>query len=230
MGDVSAVALPQLAGERLARELQRVGERRQRAVERVGCDVQVDDAQAVAVVVERDAEPPQRPGFVVRQPRVGAEPRREPQVVVTERRDDGPAMVRAAQQPVDNQPGGHSRRGVDVRFETRMLGDRARVVVVDVADARAGREQPLDVVAVAAVGDVEHRHRIARARVDAGEQRVVALDSRHECRRAGARQPQLLQRADAVGVAVEDVVVGHASHPGSSRSPNNCASARLCGA
>ena len=50
-GDISAVALPQLTGERLVRELQRVGERRQLAIERVGCNTQVDDAQAVAVVI-----------------------------------------------------------------------------------------------------------------------------------------------------------------------------------
>src|SRR5690606_17754819 len=56
----------------------------------------------------------------------------------------------------------------------------------------------------------EHGDMVARARAHAREQRDVALEPGHQHRLAGLGQAQLAQRADAVGIAVEHVVVGHA--------------------
>ena len=44
------------------------------------------------------------------------------------------------------------------------------------------------------------------------QQRDVAFDARDEDRRFGIREPQLMQRADAVGIAVEGIELRHCRH------------------
>ena len=74
---------------------------------------------------------------------------------------------------------------------------------------RAALEQRAQRGAVHRHRDVEHGHEVAGAGRDAREQRDVALRAGDELRVDRLGEAQLLQRAQAVRVAVEDVVAGH---------------------
>lgn len=92
---------------------------------------------------------------------------------------------------------------VSMCASTRIARQFAREVMIEIADRRAGPQQPRAGVAVLVVRDVEHGHAIAGARVDPFQQPNVALHARHERAAHALREPQLLKRAEAVRVAVE---------------------------
>jgi len=82
----------------------------------------------------------------------------------------------------------------------------AREMVVEVTAARAAREQPLQRVNIARKGDVEHGDRVARLRLNALEQRDIALRPGDQHARPRLGKAQLVQRADAIGIAVENII------------------------
>ncbi len=86
-----------------------------------------------------------------------------------------------------------------------MRRDRAGVVMIEPLDGDAARKQPLERGAIAVERDVEHRDAVARHGVDALEERDVALRAGDERGIERRSEPKLVQRAEAVGVAVEDV-------------------------
>ncbi|HTO49958.1 MAG TPA: hypothetical protein VML91_20150 [Burkholderiales bacterium] len=69
----------------------------------------------------------------------------------------------------------------------------------------AALEQPLQRRAVAVERDVEHGDAVARAGVGALEERDVALRAGDEAAFGRRRKAELVQGAEPVGVAVEDV-------------------------
>jgi hypothetical protein len=85
--------------------------------------------------------------------------------------------------------------------------------MVEILHRHAEREHGLQRRAVGGERDVEHRRRIPGSRVDALEQTDVALGAGDEHRFQRLLEPELVQRAQAVGVAVENVVVGHRRQP-----------------
>ena len=92
----------------------------------------------------------------------------------------------------------------------RVRRELAGVVVIVIVDGDAAFEQREQRRPVRIDGNVERRHGIASPRGDALEQRDVALDAGDERRVARRIEPQLKQRADAVGIAVERVEMAHA--------------------
>ena len=110
---------------------------------------------------------------------------------------------------VDDQAGADIGRGIDVRAEARMLRQLAGGVMVEILDARAQLQRPRHGDGIAAQRNIENGQAVARLRIDARHEGDVALDAGDQLGVAGFIQPQLVQRADTVGVAVEDVVEFH---------------------
>ncbi|MOA25505.1 hypothetical protein D3C78_1462310 [compost metagenome] len=81
-------------------------------------------------------------------------------------------------------------------------------MVVEVADAGTGPEQPRDIRAVLLMGDVQHCDPLARAGLHARKQADVALHPADQPHLGWqlASQTQLLQRTEAVRIAVEGTV------------------------
>ena len=79
--------------------------------------------------------------------------------------------------------------------------------MIEILDAHAPLEQAQQGLAVAVQRDVEHGDAVAGLRRDAIEQLDVALDAGHQDRGQRSGQAQLVQGADSVGIAVEDVVM-----------------------
>ncbi len=100
-----------------------------------------------------------------------------------------------------------------MRLQRGMRRHAAREVVVEIANRGAAVEQPGDVVAIAVVRQVEHRHATIRIGIHAREQANVALDARHERTALAFDEPKLLQGAKAVRVAVEYVDMRRAFAP-----------------
>ncbi|MNT17177.1 hypothetical protein D3C72_1523150 [compost metagenome] len=96
-----------------------------------------------------------------------------------------------------------------MRTQTGMRRQLAGVVVVEVIHLRTRGEQPQQPVAVLFERDVQRGHGIAGAGVDPLEQADIALDAGDQRRSARRCEAQLLQGAQAVGVAVEGKVSGH---------------------
>jgi hypothetical protein len=188
---------------------QRVGLAPQQGLHARRVRYQVVVAVAVGVVVEV------RPQFAQSAPRLLAEAAFRGEAVgfrdepVAVRADQRPAAVRAAQRRVDDEARADVGPHVDVQRESRVARDLAGVVVVVPGKAGAAFQEAPERGAVGGERDVEHRDDVAGGRVDAFEQRDLALASGQEPRRNGFGQPQLLQRAQAVGVAVADVVARH---------------------
>ncbi len=82
-------------------------------------------------------------------------------------------------------------------------------MVIEILHAHAAGKKRDQRVVIGGRGNVQHGHRVARLRRHALQQRDVALDSGHQHRGTRLFETKLMQRADAVGVAVEDVVVRH---------------------
>ena len=70
-------------------------------------------------------------------------------------------------------------------------------------------QRALDRRGIAAMGNIKNRQLVTRTCIDPRHQRDVTLDAGHQFGVAGLLQPQLVQGANAVGVAVEDVVEFH---------------------
>ena len=85
----------------------------------------------------------------------------------------------------------------------------AGMVMVEVLHDHAPIEQRDKRVVIGRGGYVECRHGIAALRGYALKQRNVALDARDEHRLRRGLQPELMQRAQPVGIAVEHVELGH---------------------
>ena len=91
-------------------------------------------------------------------------------------------------------------------------------MMVEIGHFRPGVEDPHQVLPVDVQGHVHDRHGVSRLRKNPAKQLNVAFHPRDEGARRRVRQPPLLQSAEAVGIAVEDVVSGHACSKGF-RSP-----------
>ncbi|MGC2517949.1 MAG: hypothetical protein WA373_02430 [Burkholderiales bacterium] len=102
-------------------------------------------------------------------------------------------------------------RGLDVRFEKRMVRNVAGEVVVEVAHARAARKQRLESVPVAVERDVEHGDQVAATGIDSLEEPDIVLGAGHQERIGRLVEAQLLQRAQPVGIAIENVEAAHGS-------------------
>ena len=188
-------------------EAKRIGRCDEQACERRGRNQRVFDAVAVAVVGQRVRQvlQPVEPAGVDGQRRRKVE--RGVDQVVAERGDHCPDALAPVQMPVDQHSRAYAGRRVDVRDHTRGHRFVAREVMVEILHRRPGLREALEGGAVRVRRHVEHRDCVARVRVDAVEQRNVALGSRDEGRVAWVRETQLHDGADAVRVAVEDVVV-----------------------
>src|SRR6185436_10547234 len=89
---------------------------------------------------------------------------------------------------------------------------RAGSVVVEPAAAGADCQDPGEIRRIGAQRDVEDRQFVPGPRLDAGQQVDVPLDAGDEDALARIGEAQLLQRADAVGVTVEDVIELHRAY------------------
>jgi len=125
--------------------------------------------------------------------------------VVAERGDHRPGQLFALQVLIHQQAGADVGVGVDVRVEVRMDRNVARLMMVEVAYMRACFEQSVQRVAILRQCDIEHGNAVARLRLDSFQQADIALGSGHQFRIGRVGQAQLVQRADAVGITVENI-------------------------
>ena len=96
-----------------------------------------------------------------------------------------------------------------MRLETRVHRNVARLVVIEVAHRSSCFEKPVQRFTVFRQGDVEHGDAIACLGLDPFQQADIALGSSDQYGIGRVGQTQLVQRAEAVGVAVENVNEGH---------------------
>ncbi len=113
------------------------------------------------------------------------------------------------EESIDEQSGAHVAGGVDVRRQQRQIGDVAGEVVIEVGDRNICSQDPLEFVAILVERNVEHSHGVARDRGDSFEKVDVSFDAGYQRAVFGFRQPQLMQRANAIRVAIENVKVSH---------------------
>jgi hypothetical protein len=82
-------------------------------------------------------------------------------------------------------------------------------MMIAILHVHSSVEQPDECVMIGRRRYVEHGHRVAALRRHALEQRHVAFHAGDEHRLERRLQPKLVQSAQAVGIAVEDVELGH---------------------
>src|SRR5690242_2596629 len=82
--------------------------------------------------------------------------------------------------------------------------------MVEVLDTDASLQKRDERGVIDVGGYVENGHGVSGPRIDASKEVDVALDAGDENCFLGLGEPQLMQRADAVGVAVEHIEVAHA--------------------
>src|SRR5262245_16083377 len=111
-----------------------------------------------------------------------------------------------SERAVDEQARADIRRSVDVRLEPRMRWNVAGVMMVEIADARARNQGTCDGGAVRVERDVEHGQLVAAHRRATLDQPDLAFRAGDELGLARLREAQLMQGADPVGVAIEDVI------------------------
>ena len=172
-----------------------------------GANQQVGLGLAVGVVVDALPEVAQRLHPVLGKTATAREFDSGLVEVVAESGDHRPQPVPALQVPVHQRAGAAAGRGVDVGTQTRVLRDRSGEMVIEILDLHAARQQTEQGLAVAVQGDVEHGDAVAGLGRHAIEQLDVALDAGHQHGRQRRRQAQLVQGADPVGIAIEDVVM-----------------------
>jgi hypothetical protein len=83
------------------------------------------------------------------------------------------------------------------------------MMMIGVENLRAGREQTLEIRTVLLHGNVQHRDAITIGTRDLAEQVYVSLDPSHQYSVTGFSKPQLDERANSVGIAIENIVIGH---------------------
>ena len=120
-----------------------------------------------------------------------------------------PGAITSVKVAIDEDACADVARLLDMWLEAWMHRQLAGVVVVEIAHRCAAPEQPEQGGAVAVERDVERGHRITCLRVDTFEQRDIALHAGHERGFSGLDEAQLLQRAQAVSVAVKGVEASH---------------------
>ena len=84
-------------------------------------------------------------------------------------------------------------------------------MMIEIFDRNAAVEQREQRLPVDRDGGVERGHLVARLDVNALQQRDVALGTGAQHRIDRCRDAQLQQRADSVGIAVEDIEMRHGS-------------------
>jgi hypothetical protein len=82
-------------------------------------------------------------------------------------------------------------------------------MVIEILDGRAHMQRSRNRGCIAAMGNIKDGQAVAGLCIDAGDQSDVTFDAGDQLGVARLVQPQLVQRADAIGVAVEDVVEFH---------------------
>ncbi|VWB40194.1 hypothetical protein BUB20358_01769 [Burkholderia ubonensis] len=212
-GEVAAPVVVELPRERRAREIERIRARAQRRVDGKRRHEQIVCGIAVGVVVDRFAERLQPARIGRGQPGLRGCPGGDLHEVVAIGAHHGPRAMPPGQVTVDDEARANRRRRVDACMEASVNRHDARLVVIEVRDVDAAVEQRRQRGAVRVERDVEHGHGVAAHGRHAREQRDVAFRPGHENRRGRRCEPQLLQRADAVRVAVEYVVALHRSSP-----------------
>ena len=90
-----------------------------------------------------------------------------------------------------------------------MLRNLAGAVMIEIAAAGAALQRAHHGACIGLKGHIEYREFVAACRLDTLHQRDVALHPGDEHACARLFEPELLQRTDAVGVAVEDVIELH---------------------
>ena len=82
-------------------------------------------------------------------------------------------------------------------------------MVVGIENAHALLQQGDQGIAIFVERDIEHGDFVAGDRVDALQQIDIAFQAGNAIRIARLLQTQLLQRANTIGIAVENIVIGH---------------------
>jgi hypothetical protein len=110
---------------------------------------------------------------------------------------------------IDNKTGAGIGRRVNVCRQIRVLGHKAGSVMVEVTAAYAALKQFCECIGVSLVGYIKYGDfvTILRNGFNTRNQIYVAFYAGDELRVARIFQAQLMQRADAIGVAVENIVV-----------------------
>jgi hypothetical protein len=92
-------------------------------------------------------------------------------------------------------------------------GDLAREVVIEITHPGARRQQAIQGPPVFFQGDVQRPDLIAGLGRHPRQEADIPLDPGHQDGVARVLQAQLLQGAEAIGIAVEDIKTGHGGLP-----------------
>ena len=132
-------------------------------------------------------------------------PRRFRQVIA-ESGHHRPRTATAVEYPVDEETGAHIGTGFDHRIEAGMCRQISGIVMIEVAHFRAGGERRRNRRGIARERQIEHCYFVAVCRLDALDQRDFTLGAGDQFGRARRLQTQLVQRADAVRISVENII------------------------
>ena len=218
LGHVGVEAVPQLVeGRILVDEVQGVGVRLEATEEGVRGEVQIRHLGAITVVVEIYAQVAQGGELDLGQAQgLGSPPCRFVEVVA-EGADHRPGAELTAQVIIHQQAGTPVRGGVDVGLQPGVTGDLAGKMVIEIPHPGPCRQDPLQGVAILVQGQVEDGDLVPGLGLHPDQQADVPFDAGHQDRILCVRQVQLLEGAEAVGVAVEDIKAGHHSSSGWAR-------------
>ena len=194
-----------------------------------GMVMQVIHALAIGVVVDAHAQLAQLVDFRRGQLERLRRAARRVAEIVAEGSHHRPDALPAGKVAVDDKTRAGVRRGVDVGLEIGMLRDSTCVMVIKIAAPRPALQRTQDCARIGTERDVEHRQFVAAAGIRTLDQRDFALCAGDEHGRARLLQAQLVQRADAVRVAVEDVIELHEFLSGCVALPANSRATLACG-
>ena len=194
-------------------EILRMGENRHDPVQRFRMVMQVIKRCPIPVVVHKVPELSQCFDVDISS---FCKPSRERVHVIAKGADDSPITVGALEIPIHDNGCAGLALGLDVCVESGVLDTLPRVVMVEVGDCRACRQNPQNLVLVTRQTDIANRDDIASLRNDATDKLDLSLRPRHDHRiRLRVGQSQLDHRTDSVRVPIENVEVHQMPEPSS---------------
>ena len=167
---------------------------------------QVPDAFSIGVVVQGFAQCPQHPDIGAghtKHCRMGIRPGAK---IVPERRHYRPGSKASFEISVNDQAGADIRRSIDMRFEPRVVRNLTGVMVIEVAHMSPAVQRVTQRLPISIKRNIEYGEHIARLGRHPRQQSDVALYASYQLGLPGFGKAQLMQCAQAVGVAVEDVI------------------------
>jgi len=125
--------------------------------------------------------------------------------VVAKCSDHGPGSLTSTQKTIDQHASADIGCRIDDCMQTGMQGQLTGLVMIEVIDDHTFLQQRVERYAIASQRYIEYDHPVASMRLHTLEQGNLALSTRNQCRSRRLFQPQLMEGADTIGIAIKDI-------------------------